>query len=141
MRETAQDSVHFIIDAHKKKKEKKKEKGGTFHLKSATILLGGDSSHIVEHVLRSTVYLCDNTCRSVTCQGAVCSQSVLMSPKGIVHPKLKFHPFDTCRRRLWGRFPIHITAAEFHRGKEFRPVKACWRQRENKTTDSAVQFI
>lgn len=66
MRETAQDSVHFIIDAQKKKKKKEKEKGGTFHLKLATIFLGGDSSHIVGHVLGSTVYLCDNTCRSVS---------------------------------------------------------------------------
>lgn len=54
---------------HNKKEEEEGEGeggGGPFHLKSATILLGGDSSHIVEHVSGSAVYLCDNTCRSVS---------------------------------------------------------------------------
>lgn len=42
MRETAQDSVHFIIDANQKKK--KKGEGGGVHLKS---VFKGGSSHIV----------------------------------------------------------------------------------------------
>lgn len=41
MRETAQDSVHFIIDAHQKKGG-----AGGLHLKS---VFKGDGSHIVWH--------------------------------------------------------------------------------------------
>lgn len=86
----------------------------------------------------------EETQRNITGRHLVCElcapSARLFVPilKGLVQPKLSFHPIffsALWQWRLWWHFPIHVNVLDVHGGKGFHTVQQCTKTKtQNKTT-------